>query len=165
VAADFNGDGKLDLAIVNVNFSSVGVALGNGSGGFGAPANTGVGQGPGRLASATSTATASGPCGAGDDREQGLGPDHVTGGFGAVDVPVNGPTAVAVADFNGETRRTSRSRPQPRPASRLTLGNGTGGSPRTTAFPIASGSQSIAAGDFDGDGKIDLAATNTTRAA
>ena len=34
VVADFNGDGKLDLAVANYYNSNVGVLLGNGTGGF-----------------------------------------------------------------------------------------------------------------------------------
>src|SRR5262249_46807645 len=41
VTADFNGDGKLDLAVANGTFNSnsVGVILGNGDGSFGPPAD------------------------------------------------------------------------------------------------------------------------------
>jgi Calx-beta domain/FG-GAP-like repeat len=37
VTADFNGDGKLDLATANTGSNNVSVLLGNGAGGFGAP--------------------------------------------------------------------------------------------------------------------------------
>ena len=45
---DFNGDGKLDLAVANSYFrsSNVSVLLGNGSGGFGAATNFAAGDGP-----------------------------------------------------------------------------------------------------------------------
>src|SRR5262245_35723564 len=45
-AGDFNGDGKLDLAVANVDSDNVSILLGNGTGGFGPAANFGVGDGP-----------------------------------------------------------------------------------------------------------------------
>src|SRR4029077_3292852 len=44
--ADFNGDGKLDLAVVDFTDSIVSVFLGNGDGTFGGPAGFGVGGHP-----------------------------------------------------------------------------------------------------------------------
>lgn len=46
---DFNGDGKLDLAIANGGSNNVSVLIGNGDGTFKAPLNSGV-SGPGSLA-------------------------------------------------------------------------------------------------------------------
>ena len=43
VAADFNGDMHLDLAVANYGTNTVGVFLGNGDGTFAAPANLGTG--------------------------------------------------------------------------------------------------------------------------
>ena len=41
MAADFNGDGKLDLAMANQNDGTVSILLGNGDGTFQPPANVG----------------------------------------------------------------------------------------------------------------------------
>jgi FG-GAP-like repeat len=41
VAADFNGDGQIDLAVSNVGVNTVSVLPGNGTGGFGTPIKTG----------------------------------------------------------------------------------------------------------------------------
>src|ERR1043166_5851057 len=43
---DFNGDGKQDLAVTNLNTSSVSILLGNGNGTFGAPTTFSVGSTP-----------------------------------------------------------------------------------------------------------------------
>jgi hypothetical protein len=43
---DFNGDGKLDLAVANYGYSNVSVLLGNGDGSFRIATNIGVGSGP-----------------------------------------------------------------------------------------------------------------------
>src|SRR4051794_2355390 len=44
VVADFNGDGRADLAAANAGSNNVSVLLGNGSGGFAAPANFAAGS-------------------------------------------------------------------------------------------------------------------------
>ena len=43
---DFNGDGKLDLAVANEGSNNVSVLLGNGDGTFQAAVNYGAGLGP-----------------------------------------------------------------------------------------------------------------------
>jgi cysteine-rich repeat protein len=164
--ADFDGDGKLDLAIVNVTFSSLNVVLGNGTGGFSPPLpQTGVGQGPGRPAVGDFN---------GDGRPDLAVPATIanrltilvnTGGgrFGAApDVTMAaGPSAVAIADFNADDKRDLAVVTTGEASVKVLLGNGASGFGAPATFAIASGSQSIAAADLDGDGKVDLAATNT----
>src|SRR5215207_9253799 len=50
VAADFNNDGRLDLATANAGSNSVSVLLGDGQGGFGAAINSAAGDNPVSLA-------------------------------------------------------------------------------------------------------------------
>src|SRR5688500_7866891 len=50
VTADFNNDGKLDLATVNVGSNNVTVRLGNGAGGFGAATQAATAPGPNCIA-------------------------------------------------------------------------------------------------------------------
>ena len=45
-SGDFNGDGKLDLAVANADSNNVSILLGTGTGSFGAATNFGVGTGP-----------------------------------------------------------------------------------------------------------------------
>src|SRR6185369_16139456 len=47
---DFNGDGKLDLAVANFDAASVSILLGTGTGSFGAKTDFGAGPGPSSVA-------------------------------------------------------------------------------------------------------------------
>jgi hypothetical protein len=106
VTADFNGDGRLDLAVANYKSSSVSVLLGNANGTFQAAQNSATGTWPGSLA-------------VGDFNDDGK-LDLATGNLGAVDMSVllgNGdgtfqaptniylggyPMSMAVGDFNDD---------------------------------------------------------------
>ena len=47
---DFNGDGKLDLAVANYNSATVSILLGTGTGSFGAKTDFGTGSIPSSVA-------------------------------------------------------------------------------------------------------------------
>lgn len=173
ITADFNGDGRLDLA---VGGSSNGAGfvwrlLGNGDGSFGVPASY-----------ATQGYTSSMAVGDfnGDGRLDLAGVNSAvdvvvllgngTGFDPAVHYPApDRPAAVAVADFNGDGRldlavatngvvinNTNVS---------ILLGNGAGSFGPATPYVVDSiaGADlvpSIAVGDFNGDGKLDVAVAN-----
>ena len=105
---DFNGDGKLDLAVANTNSNTVGVLLGNGSGGFAAvttfssggtsPESVAVGDfnGDGRLDLAVANYNSS---------TVGVLLGNGSGGFSAATTFSSGgsePDSLAVGDFNGD---------------------------------------------------------------
>jgi cysteine-rich repeat protein len=169
VVADFNGDGHLDLAVVNVSFNTVGVMLGTGTGTFGSPVNASTGSsqlrrpavadfnGDGLLDLAVPSAgantvvilinTASG------NRFGHVLPD-LPGGTGAA--------AAVAGDFNGDGKADIAIAAGGEANVRLALGHGDSTFAAPTVFAVASGGQAIAAGDLDGDGKLDLAVTGTT---
>jgi hypothetical protein len=129
---DFNGDGKLDLAVANQFSDTVSILLGTGTGSFGAKTDFGAGSFP---------------------------------------------ASVAVGDFNGDGNldlavanlghKFHFGIGTPRTVSIL-LGKGTGSFGAKTEFVSGSGPDpnylggpdSVAVGDFNGDGKLDLVVTN-----
>ncbi len=179
LATDLNADGKSDLIVTN-SFSAQRtlVLLNTGNGAFSAP---------------TTLASGSLPlsCTAGDFNGDGnkdlaianngsatitILPGNGAGGFGTgtnLNVGAN-PLAVAAVDFNGDGKLDlaagiGRSTAPYNTSIRIYPGNGAGGFGTPIEYPIAfnfssfSGPSILATGDFNGDGKIDLAAAETDR--
>jgi len=166
--ADFNGDGKLDMAVsvysIFTSFSDVNILLGNGDGTFTAgPAfpltgqnvnNAAVGDfnGDGKPDLAISLPDANQIqvlLGNGDGTFTPLPAITATGIF-----------KVATGDFNGDGK-ADLVLVNPGPGTvTILLGNGDGTFPRSVTIPVAGGPQAVAVGDFNRDGKADLAVVN-----
>ena len=168
---DFNGDGNADLAVTNQFSSTVTILLGDGHGNFTAgPQSPATGSFPYAVA-------------AGDFNRDGnqdlavanyYGSDVTVllgngkGDFTAAPSPGTGvyPDSVAVGDFNGDGKPDLAVANQFSATVTILLGDGNGG----FAPPTASGYQppvtgkmpdSVAVGDFNGDGVQDLAVANS----
>ncbi|HXN20814.1 MAG TPA: FG-GAP-like repeat-containing protein [Candidatus Binatus sp.] len=117
VTADFNGDGKLDLAVTDSVGNAVIILLGNDDGTFGPPTTIPVG-------------------------------DH--------------PVAIVTADFNNDGKLDLAVANSADGTISLLLGNGDGTFTQASGSPYAVGGTpyQFVAGDFNGDGKLDLAVTN-----
>ncbi len=166
-AADFNGDGKLDLAVVGDYVSSGGVTilLGNGDGTFTA-------AGPNLDLTAGFALVATGDFN-GDGIPDFVAPNYFQDGGSPTIFLGKGdgtftfkstsftlayfPTSVLVADFNGDGVLDLAF--SDLNGVEIALGNGDGTFTETAASPIPVPNElySLTAGDFNHDGKVDIA--------
>jgi hypothetical protein len=161
--ADFNGDGRQDLAVANNGANTISILFGNGDGTFQPGVNYTAGSGPYWIAVGDFN---------GDNR-----PDlavtnrtsnsvsillgNPSGGFQpAVHYPVgSNPLTVVVGDFNGDHRLDLAVANALSNNISILLGNGppNGGTFQAAVNYPVTNPLSIAAGDLDGDGMLDLA--------
>jgi hypothetical protein len=174
---DFNGDGRLDLAVANSGSTNVSILLGNGDGAFRPAVNYGAGPRPGVVAVGDFN---------GDGKpdlivtDYGSPPDFNNGsvfvlmgnGDGTFQTAVSyaagiAPVSVAVGDFNGDGRLDLAVANGWSTNVSILLGNGHGAFERPFSFSIGDrqlgdDAQSIAVGDFNHDGRPDLAVVVNT---
>ena len=165
--ADFNGDGNVDLAVVNSLTSTVGVLLGDGTGTFKPTRGIEVGRTPGGILT-------------GDYNHDGK-PDFISSNADASSISVvlgNGdgtfveapafpaggrPQDMVMADFNNDgvpdLATLSLSIDGPQSVSVL-LGKPGGGFQPVNTIPIQGSISFLAAADINQDGHVDLLATN-----
>ncbi|MFZ1915947.1 MAG: FG-GAP-like repeat-containing protein [Terriglobales bacterium] len=178
VAMDFNGDGKLDLAVTSSNTNSpanyvVTILLGNGDGTFtvGNSYPTGNddqsmvggdfnGDGIPDLAIANyydDTVTIL----LGNNNGQGQGAGTFTPATGSPVPTGAGPFAIVAGDFNNDGKLDLATANFYANTVTFLLGNGDGTFAAASSTPTAGGApDGIAAGDFNGDGLLDLVTAN-----
>lgn len=178
VVGDFNRDGVRDLAVANAGSHTLSVLLGNGNGTFQAGLTFATGRGPTSIA-------------LGDFNRDGI-QDLVTTNYGSSDYywPIiwttvsvligngdgtfqaaqnyeagPGPNSVAVGEFNGDGLQDLAvadygAYPERANTVSVLLGNGNGTFGAPQAFQVGSAASCVSVGDFNRDGRSDLAACN-----
>ena len=164
--ADFNGDGKPDIATSNTSAKSLSVALGAGGGAFKAPATISMGT-------VQPTAIAAGAFGS-DGKPDLAVTDGVSNvyllyhnGDGTFQQPVKyptggtNPTSVVTGDFNGDKKLDVAVANAGSNNISILPGFGDGSFNNPVTAGVGPNPVSLVAGDFNGDGKLDLAVANS----
>ena len=167
---DFNKDGKRDMAIANAGSNSVSIRLGNGLGGFSSTTDVTVGSAPQSVAigdfngdGEQDFATANSSSGSVSIR---LG-DGLGGFSSTTDVTVgSAPISVAIGDFNGDGNQDIATSNYGvnnfgLGSASIRLGDGLGGFIGNTEVAVGLYTVSVATGDFNGDGNVDIATANS----
>lgn len=167
-SGDFNRDGKLDLAVTNYDEAKVLVLLGNGNGTFAPPLAYDVGANPFSVATADfnrdgildlvvanfTDNNISILLGKGDGTFTPATPPTINVG--------NSPCSVIIGDFNrdGKPDLAVANRTDSTVSILLGVGDGTFYPATPPTVPGAFLGRTITCGDFDGDGKLDLASAS-----
>jgi len=164
--ADFNGDGKQDLAVGNHEQGTVSILAGNGDGTFGPAVIFPAGPGPNSVAvgdfnhdGKLDLAVAN----TGLDSKQGAISILLGTGTGSFQAPVNYGSgdyeSIVVGDFNGDGKPdlAAVKSSLTSGAAAILLGNGDGTFREPVGYQVYGVPDSLAIGDFNGDGKPDLA--------
>jgi Tol biopolymer transport system component len=168
---DFNGDGKLDLAVAHQGYAHQGnpnqiyVYIGTGTGSFNAPTGYLTGTQPRSVVVADFNED-----GKSDLAAANLGESNLsvllgtgTGSFGSHTTFPTGtsPDSVAIGDFNDDDHLDLAVANEGSHNVSLLLGAGNGSFGAPTNFATGWQPVFVAAGDFNADGKPDLAVANT----
>ncbi|MGA2500623.1 MAG: VCBS repeat-containing protein [Tepidisphaeraceae bacterium] len=162
---DFNGNGKLDLAVANQHSNTVSILKGNGDGTFAAKVDYATGASPyclavgdfngdGKLdlAVANSAGNSVSILKGNGDGTFAAKVDYATGAS---------PYCLAVGDFNGDGKLDLAVANSGGNSLSILKGNGDGTFAAKVDYATGASPVFVAAGDFNGDGKLDLAVANS----
>ncbi len=163
---DFNRDGKLDLVVSNNTTNTINVLLGNGNGTFQPAVTYNTAPSPTQIAVADFNVDDKLDLAVGGGTGVSVLVGNGDGTFQAhvdYDTGSSNPCSVAAGDFNGDGHLDLAVADLFSTNFHLLLGNGNGtfGAPATYAAGSGTYSSSVAPGDFNGDGRLDIAAANS----
>ncbi len=168
---DFNGDGNLDAAVASYSTGEATVLLGNGTGGLAPTAPVPTGAPLNLVAIAASDFNGDARLDVAVVSDAGSVAVLLGNGAGGL-IPAPGspfatrglrPAAVSVGDFNGDGRSDAAVTQRTSGDVAILLGNGAGALTHAPGSPVTTRSaqpSSSAVGDFNRDGKADLAVSH-----
>ena len=162
--SEFNGDGRLDLAVANSGSNNVSILLGTGTGSFTPANNFAAGRGPRAVAVGDFNADCKLDLAVANQLSDNvsilLGTG--TGSFSAANnfAAGRGPLSVSLGDFNDDRKLDLAVANLPSANVSILLGTGTGSFSATNNVAVDSYAHSVAVGDFNSDRKSDLAVAN-----
>ncbi|MGC1106226.1 MAG: FG-GAP-like repeat-containing protein [Candidatus Acidiferrales bacterium] len=166
ITADFNGDGNVDLAVVNHTDNTVSILLGNGNGTFNSKGTLATEQGP--IAAVTADFNGDGiPDLAVVNQTDNTVSIFLGNGDGTFTLKGTfatgkNPVAIVSGDFNDDGHIDLAVVNQADNSVSILLGNGDGTFQPQAKFATGAAPSAIATADFNNDGKLDLAVTNQT---
>lgn len=164
---DFNGDGKLDIAVLQPLIGKVAILLNNGDGTFGTATSYATGSNP--VAIATADVNKDGHLDLVIANFKGNTVSVLLGnGDGTFQTQQTYPTgvnpiSVAIGDFNGDGFLDLAVANNNDNTVSILLNNGTGGFLPQTPFATTLVPTGIVTADFNGDGNLDLAVSTASR--
>jgi hypothetical protein len=167
VLNDFNADGKVDVAIVRQAPAGVSVFLGNGDGTFAAALNQALTGAPRAVVAGDFNVDGKMDLAVANDSSPGavdvlLG--NGSGGFAAATSYATGafPRSLAVGEFNGDAKVDLAVASTSTASADVLSGTGTGtfGAASANNAGASANPNGIVVGDFNGDGKPDIATSN-----
>jgi parallel beta-helix repeat protein len=164
-AADFNGDGKPDLAVTNSGSNTMSVLINSGTGTFAAKVDTATGTSPQGITSADFNGDGFPDLAVANSTNTSVSVylNSGTGTFPSVSSTLTtgtSPQGITSADFNGDgfpdlvvTNATSNN-------ISVFINSGTGTFAAKVDYTTATNPRSVVSADFNGDGYPDIAAAN-----
>jgi type II secretory pathway component GspD/PulD (secretin) len=166
VAADFNGDGHLDLAVAEQGTNVVTIFLGNGDGTFKAGVDYPTGKSPVSVAAGDFDGDNILDLAVANHADNtvtvllGKGDGTFTEATGSPEPVGQGPSSIALADFNVDQKLDVAVADQGDSTVSLLLNTGSGRFAPAVKFAVGTGPVSAVSADFNGDSRPDLATAN-----
>jgi len=163
VAADINGDGKLDLISANLNADTLSILTNDGSGNFAFASTVSAGHRPRSVAAVDVNGDGKLDliCASDLDNTLSVLTNNGGGGFVLSSSPaVNFPYSVVATDVNGDGKLDLVAANILAKTLSVLTNNGNGGFGSNTTLNVGNGPNSVASADVNGDGKVDLICAN-----